>query len=126
MSIAANNVRLNDRSGAIDVGRDLPLPAPRTAIVCANNNDCIQQDAESYWDLDAYVCDPVEQVCIVDINSDGDGDGAPDWLEVVYGSNPADFDSKPASYAPRFDFDSVLRPSGDARDVGAFEYPQGN
>ena len=35
VSIAANNVRLNDRSGAIDVGRDFPLPAPRTAIACA-------------------------------------------------------------------------------------------
>ena len=34
VSIAANNVRLNDRSGAIDVGRDFPLPAPRTAIAC--------------------------------------------------------------------------------------------
>ena len=73
--------------------------------------------------MPAEICG-AENVCVVDVTTDRDQDTYPDWMELILGSNPNDRFDLPPEYAPRFDFDGVPRPSGDAYDVGAFEFPQ--
>ncbi|MGB0648096.1 MAG: right-handed parallel beta-helix repeat-containing protein, partial [Bradymonadia bacterium] len=51
VSVASNNLRLDERSSAIDAGTDQPLPLPQTSIACAADNDCIMQGAQSWWGL---------------------------------------------------------------------------
>jgi hypothetical protein len=137
----ANNLTPRATSRAVDAALDFPLPEPRPAAnpeMCVDDVDCINANAqEAKWNLDAYICDGGQ--CTVDVVADTDGDGFPDWIEIVmagflYNDNPAQIQSNytpeldrtdtPSPYQPLYDMDAFPRPSGPARDQGAYEFTQ--
>ncbi|MEE2786917.1 MAG: right-handed parallel beta-helix repeat-containing protein, partial [Myxococcota bacterium] len=124
VNVEANNMRITATSKAIDRGTMAPLPQPKTNVNCQNDGQCLDASAQDpRWNLPAEICGD-ENVCVVDVTTDRDQDTYPDWMELILGSNPDVRSDLPPEYAPRFDFDGVPRPSGDAYDVGAFEFPQ--
>jgi len=134
----ADDVSLRNNSLAIDAASSLPVPEPNSvASNCVDDVDCINGDRrESKWNLRAYICDAGE--CVVDTDIDTDGDGFNDWIEIVFagfryndGTLPGpiytpetDRYDVPNTWSPPIDIDGANRPSGPAKDQGAFEFTQ--
>ena len=121
---------------------DPELPEPASVVdspACLEDVDCINADArDQKWNqnLRAYICDAGE--CTVDVDTDTDGDGVVDWIEIAlagfdYNDDPfslanytpeTDRFDVPESWSPSYDIDGAIRPSGPAKDQGAFEFTQ--
>jgi hypothetical protein len=135
-SIAGNNLSLtSDRSTAVEAASALPTAVPPSSVTqdpingmidCGADIDCINRNArDPKWNLAAYICDA--NLCVVDTILDEDGDGYPDWIEQIFGSDEFDVASWPPEYAVKEDFEGFSRPNGPdgevpIRDVGAYEF----
>ncbi|MGC6418712.1 MAG: MopE-related protein [Bradymonadia bacterium] len=146
-----NNLALVSPSPAIDVGQPLPVPEPTPRVmtlamcngnadcqcdgndcICLNDDACIASNVrDSKWNLDAHICND-DGLCEVDVVADEDGDGFPNWLELVLVGDEYHITATPEtviydtpySVHPAYDVTGFLRPEGPASDLGAYEWSQ--
>ena len=142
-----------NNSPAIDAAADIPVPLPLCSAnqqeACTTSGACDPADPGCIscadldarcgrWRLRATRCGD-DGFCEVDLQLDTDNDTFPDWLEILlagydYNDNPNQPESNympeldrvdvPPFYSLPFDIEDFNRPSGAAKDQGAYEFSQ--